>query len=187
MNKNTQTFLINKWLEFIFNIENLILLEDHIINAINLFHEQVLSKLEQDTYILIIFRIKTSDNLIRNISTVHRIKNSDSDYEKLIENFTEFWNIKSSEYILYSISEIIFSSKIIDNSHNIIESKINSPISNRIEKMKNLLTLGGFNFPTTMNLYEWGDVQFLNKDKNAIVYKNNSKAEYHITFDRAPY
>lgn len=46
-----------------------------------------------------------------------------------------------------------------------------------------LLNLGGYNLPNTMDLFQWGDVIFYNNDQKALVYKNKSKAEYHIKFN----
>ena len=61
-----------------------------------------------------------------------------------------------------------------------------TPILNKPGKVKrtwvNLLKVGFYNFPMTMDLFEWGGVDFVLGDKEAIVYKNNSKAVYHIKF-----
>ena len=46
-----------------------------------------------------------------------------------------------------------------------------------------MLKFGSYNFPQTMDLYQWGEVDFILNDTEAIVYKYKSKAQYHIKFN----
>lgn len=64
----------------------------------------------------------------------------------------------------------------------IIKSKNKKPnIEN--ENRVNLLRVGSFNYPQTMNLFEWVDVQPLYyKIKSNKLKKKHSKARYHVKF-----
>ena len=171
----------NKWLQFNYILDNKVLTKNNLINAFNQFYEEVISKLNKDQRVSIIFRVKIGDEFYRNISNI-QILNIDN-YPSILEIFIEYWDIKDNEYLSYSINEIIFTYKIyIPNSKS--KPTIKTQIS-KLETLKfktNLLKLGGYSLPNTMDLFHWGDVVFFNNDTNALVFKNKSKAEYHITF-----
>ena len=185
MNNNTKQLITNTWLQFNYNLDNKLLTEIHIKNALNLFNNQVLSKLSKDQYVTIIFRTKTDSNYYRNISNLQNVKKDD--FHSLLEIFIEFWSIKDEEYLTYIISEIIFSYKINDmnqvSNHKLLNIKPLRPVGQLdISNKTNLLRFGGFKLPITMDLFEWGKVIFYNNNEKAIVYKNKSNSEYHITF-----
>ena len=100
----------------------------------------------------------------------------------LIQIFTEFWNLKAKNYEHFEVTEIIFNYRLMTTD----KKEDKTPILNKPGKVKrtwvNLLKVGFYNFPMTMDLFEWGGVDFVLGDKEAIVYKNNSKAVYHIKF-----
>ena len=117
--------LTNKWYTQTTITPNLIISKDTIELAISNFYNEVMSKLNDNQYILVIFKIKTNDNLYRNISSMQRINKFDRDI--LIDSFIEYWNIKSANYIQFTISEIILNYKIIDDSFEVSSSKIHFP------------------------------------------------------------
>ena len=149
------------------------------ISSVINFYTDVLSKLQNDQYLFIVFRIKNEDNLYRNISTFQTISKLD------IKDFTntclEYLQIKTDNYIQEEFTEFIFNYKIIGGSLSITTSKINS-LNNKLDKPK-LLKFKSFNFPQTMDITQWGNVHFMLNDSEAIVYKFRSKAQYHIKFD----
>lgn len=169
-------FKKNKWLTYSYKLPNNLLGTEQINNAITDFNNTVLCNLSKDQYLLIIFKIKTDDNLIRSISVLQRINK----FTELQEIFNEYWNLKIDNYIQFTITEIIFNYLIIDDNHKISKPKINKP---QIVYIKpNMLKSGSYNFPQTMDLYQWGTLDFILQDTEAIVYKKYSKAQYHIKF-----
>ena len=176
MNKNIN-IQTNTWLSYTYKLTNNILTVSLINRAVTDFKNTVLDKLSEDQYLLIIFKIKCSDNLIRSISTVQRI-NKISNVEEV---FTEYWSLRSDNYLQFKIEEIIFNYCIIKPNNQITEQKI-SKAHSKIEYNTNLLRVGSLNFPQTMDINEWGDVQYILNDKEAIVLKYKSKARYLIKF-----
>ena len=172
--------VIYKWYTYKYILNNNILTEKDIKLAINGFMNTIFNELPNNQYLLIIFKIKTEDKLHRTISTVQRINKLDK-YE-LLSVFNEYWILKSNNYVQFSITEIHFNYKFIDNSFKITSSKINRP--ENLTYNPKLLKCGSFNFPQTMDLFQWGDVQFIKDNKEAIVYKHHSSAQYHVKFDK---
>lgn len=148
------------------------------ISSVINFYTDVLSKLQNDQYLFIVFRIKNEDNLYRNISTFQTISKLD------IKDFTntclEYWQIKTDNYIQEEFTEFIFNYKIIEEG--ITSKKIHRPESNTLKPIK--FIIGNYSIPQTMDLYQWGDVQFILNDSEAIVFKFKSKAQYHVTFSK---
>ena len=169
-----------KWYTYKYILNNNILTEKDIKLAINGIMNTIFNELPNNQYLLIIFKIKTEDKLHRTISTVQRINKLDK-YE-LLSVFNEYWILKSNNYVQFSITEIHFNYKFIDNSFKITSSKINRP--ENLTYNPKLLKCGSFNFPQTMDLFQWGDVQFILDNKEAIVYKHHSSAQYHVKFDK---
>ena len=169
-----------KWYTYKYILNNNILTEKDIELSINGFMNTIFNELSNNQYLLIIFKIKTEDKLHRTISTVQRINKLDK-YE-LLSVFNEYWILKSNNYVQFSITEIHFNYKFIDNSFKITSSKINRP--ENLTYNPKLLKCGSFNFPQTMDLFQWGDVQFILDNKEAIVYKHHSSAQYHVKFDK---
>ena len=146
----------NKWQQFPYRLTNNVIGLGEIAQALNLFNKNVLDKLT-DQYILIIFKIRTSDNLYRTISSLQRINKDDRD--KMLSLFREYWNLKIDNYSQDKLTEIIFQYKIIDTASLITSSLINKPRT--AQNSKKALKFGSFKLPQTMDLYQWGDVQLL--------------------------
>ena len=169
-----------KWYTYKYILNNNILTEKDIELSINGFMNTIFNELSNNQYLLIIFKIKTEDKLHRTISTVQRINKLDK-YE-LLSVFNEYWILKSNNYVQFSITEIHFNYKLIENSLKITSSKINRP--ENLTYNPKILKCGSFNFPQTMDLFQWGDVQFILDKQEAIVYKRHSSAQYHVKFDK---
>lgn len=155
----------SKWNTFIFNLHNHIISNESIELAVDSFLYNKLSKLDDDEYILVIFRVVTSDKLFRNISVVQTINKNDRDILK--DNFIQYWSLKADNYQQLSIINIIFNYRIIDSKSDINKTIIHQPKQETVSP--NILKFGCFNFPCTMDLYSWGGVYFINNDTEAIV------------------
>ena len=110
------------WKTFTYKLPNNLISDDHIKNSVDLFNQNVLDKFDDDDYILISFRVKTSVGLYRSISTSQRICKKDQIL--LNEIFSEFWALKADNYIQDEITEISLSH--ILSLHSINSILINS-------------------------------------------------------------
>lgn len=165
------------WKNYTYNTKNIFLRIDILKSLNNLFNDH-LKDLEDDQVFLIMFKLKTVDNLIYNISKLQIITKKDLVDLKAI--ILEYWELKSEEYNDLQFSSIIYDYKILDQNN---KSKIKTKL-NKIKPKFNsdFIKNSGYRLPRTMDIYDWGNVQIFNEDKEAIVYKFKSKFEYHIKF-----
>lgn len=127
----------NKWLTYTYKLPNNLLTSEQITNAVNDFNSTVLQNLSADQYLLIIFKIKASDKILRSISVAQRINK----LTDLTELFKEYWNLKLDNYQQFLIQEIIFNYFLIDKENKITEIKITRP--QPIVITPNFLPVGG--------------------------------------------
>jgi hypothetical protein len=189
---NKINLTINKWYDYYYDIEGQIITANVINKSLisfksYLFKSELLNNksLHNNRKIIILFKVKTINNQIRTISYMQTIEIKDLD--SLNKLFIEYWNLRDENYYLAQFSHILFTYKIISDKD--MDVKIIKPIKNIIDEnnnktegaLKNKIKFSGFNIPYTMDFNLWGDVHWLDKDKNnIIVYKKSSELEYHI-------
>ena len=172
----TKFNICNKWFDYHYKLDNQILYDFHIANAINSLFENFMD-LSRENFISIQFKIKLSSNQYRSVSYLQTVKLSEK--EDLIEIFKEFWNLRDQDYLSLNPSYIVFTYKLIDSTNVIVKkSKINRNI-NIQEDTKENLNFKGYNLPSTMDFTSWGRVLFMN-NYYAEVKKYNSNTIYHI-------
>ena len=137
----TNLLIKNKWLTYSSKLPNNILTNEQITNAVNDFNCNVLEYLDKDQQLLIIFKIKTDDNLIRSISYLQKINK----FTDLTELFKEYWNLRIDNYQQFLIQEIIFNYFLIIEKDGLVKSKLNKPTP-KIDIRPNLLRVGSTNF-----------------------------------------
>ena len=72
-NKMTKNKLIlNKWLSYIYKLDNNLLTPNHLKLALNGFNNEILNHLDDKQYMLLVFKIKTTDKMYRSFSTLQR-------------------------------------------------------------------------------------------------------------------
>ena len=174
-----------KWIDFKYSLQNELVSNESILKAMEKLYLEVLSKLDINQYVLIIFKVKVLKGPFRNISYIQRINKLD--YKNLCDIFIEFWSIRSLDYHTYVIESIVFSYKLISMEMNYHESKLN--ITRTINKNKSLLqenglldsiNFGGYSLPCTMDITKWGYCDFYESYTEAIVYKSNSIGMFKI-------
>ena len=167
-----------EWLTFRYKLSNKLLTVTEINLALIKFNNLIFSTYSENQFILIIFKIRTDENIIRSISTLQRVnKLSINDLKNV---FIEYWELKADNYLQFNIEEIILNYKIISYEKENTSTIINRPAISKPRNFYNLLNIGAYNFPMTMDLFEWGGVDFVLDDKEAIVYKRYSSAIYHV-------
>ena len=103
--------LENKWIDFTYPLQNKILLIDHIKDALKILFEQFNNYSEMNNhYIQIQFKVQLNNGLYRSISYVQTVKLND--FNQLLDSFIEFWNLRSEDYHITAVGNIIFTYKI---------------------------------------------------------------------------
>lgn len=162
--------------EFTFDLENLIVTDINILEALSTFwKKEVQVNLLDGHLILIQFKVRLETGLVRTISYVQTVGNKD--YDELLESFLESWSIKSEEYHTAAIKSLIFEHRSVLDYTEVKKSKISK---HKSVEIKPTFNFGGYNLPNNMNIQKWGEFYLSNNNLLATVYKPNSKAKYII-------
>ena len=142
----TNSIPFNKWQDFYFKLENNLLLEQHILFALNALFKTLIN-FPLDYRIVIQFKIKFYNFHFRSISYIQIVKLTE--FNDLSELFTEFWNLRDEEYLTLNPSHIVFTYKILKGDNQFIKaSKLNR---SRFLK-ENTEIFKGFNLPSTKDI-----------------------------------
>ena len=142
----TNSIPFNKWQDFYFKLENNLLLEHHILFALNALFKTLI-KFPLDSRIVIQFKFKFYNFHFRSISYIQIVKLTE--FNDLSELFTEFWNLRDEEYLTLNPSHIVFTYKILKGDNQFIKaSKLNR---SRFLK-ENTEIFKGFNLPSTKDI-----------------------------------
>lgn len=176
-------------------IENQLLGEQNIIAIVDKFYREIITNINDEDSVLVLLKVNFFEEIgwksIIGLQSIN--KNSRN---SLIEIIKDKWSITNNEYKENSINKMCIMYKKIENKNSIT---MYSPLGeSKEDKVKNKkLDLGikygklkkkslakfrfyGLDLPNTMNLDKWGYVHYYNGKLNAIVYKTNSKLEYHV-------
>ena len=164
---------MNKWQHFSINI-GAILGNNKIKIALQELWKNRIN--ENELKFNIQFKIKYDETEIRSISYLQQ-NISSKDFDKLLEIFQEFWNVKSDYYHHLLIEKIIFSFKFIHKNYE-PKDRNNKFLSHKDFIKSNPFTFKGNDLPTNMVLTTWGKVVYNNNI--ATIYKNNSKVVYLV-------
>lgn len=171
----------SKWQDFSFDLDNQILIDIHILRALNSFWTKKVSKMEKANSIQIQFKIQIAENVVRSVSYIQTVTINEKN--KLFEIFKAFWEIRHDDYHVLSINSIIFTYRVVEPYSAEYATKISGPknklisLDNRKEASQNFL---GFNLPSTMDLQKWGEVKVSNDLKKVEIIKLRSKIYYTI-------
>jgi len=199
---NNDNMIENKWIEYRWISNNIIITLDLLTIILNQFKIDVINKLNKDQYIYVLLKLKmhpgsatygggaenNEQSIFRSITKMQRVNKESVDI--LIEVFYESWLVKSSGWGLQSgdnrifeIEEVIFSYKILplfsSIEANINTSKINKIESKSKEKIYDDIRFSGYNLPITADYNKWGEI-ILNSDNKVIIQKLNSQIKYHM-------
>jgi len=129
-------------------------------------------------------KIKNSNNNYYSISFLQLVNSSD--FNKLFSTLIEFYELKDEYYKTLDVTHIVYTYKIIDNKDKLYDNvKLNklNKVKKKEIKTKPEFKVLGYALPPTMDFTEWGVCIFDINYKKAIVYKKNSKVEYHIEIE----
>nr|YP_010130189.1 hypothetical protein KQ422_mgp109 [Clavaria fumosa]QPZ51091.1 hypothetical protein [Clavaria fumosa] len=173
---NNQSNLINKWLNYYYELDNNLITEKNIKEAFNSFWIDKINTFKNDFIIVVQFKVKTTDNFYKSISHVQMdyIKNK----ENILNMFLSFWTIKY-EGFYSSIREdrysfIVFNYKILSKDSLVkplIHKKELLKLNN--SKLKNS-NINGYYLPNTMDFHIWGEIIYLSKTRSIVRRDSNS-------------
>lgn len=157
---------------FNFNINNNLLTGMEIKKAVTHLFNYELS-IRDDQKLAIIFKILTTDNQWRNISSMQII--SKTDLNTLVNIFTTFWEIRSNVYHSLQVKEIVFRYKTLEADLSPVESIFNKPT---LENKPSINLLGYDNLPSNTDISNWSnniemDGNIIKAEKDFYTYKVN--------------
>ena len=170
-----QNIIFNQWIDYNYKLDNQILTERYISDALFSLFENLSYSIKDNSLILIQFKIKFEDTQYRSISYLQSITINDLD--ELNDIFIEFWKLRDEDYISLNPSHIIFTYKIINNDL-LTETKSKLNRSRRVNIVPSF-NFKGFNLPKTMDYLNWGKIES-ESSSSYIIKKHNSKLYYHI-------
>jgi hypothetical protein len=191
--------LSKNWFSFNYDINTKkLLIDDDIVGIINKFWSEIITNINDNESVLLLVKIKFNEEMgWKSIIGLQSI-NKDSK-ESLIEVIKAKWSISNNEYKGNYIDKMCIIYKKISTQNNIINDgklenkRLESENKEGIIKIKNLsakkkskenmpkFKFYGVDLPNTMNLEMWGSVHYYDGTLSAIVYKTNSKLEYHVS------
>jgi hypothetical protein len=191
MKNNIHVLSQNKWLDFTYNLVSGIITGDEIQDSLEKFKNEILlssdlsnGKINKDLKLVVLFKIKSINNQYRTISPMQILEVKD--FNQLNEVFLAYWSLKTDDYYVAQISDIIYTYKLVNTKSSPLKSKLILPDKFTVNKegdfdgmKKDNLSFGGYNLPNSMNISTWGDIQSITENKY-IIYKNKSNLEYHV-------
>ena len=155
------------------------LLTDKVIGiTLQKFWDEIMSKLSDKTYIMILFRMEYDIDLVFTLGPQSKINKHN--FTELFNSYKNLLEIKDDRYKNTPINSTILSYKIIPDDKLILKnSKIFNP--SRPNKTR-FFTFYGYSLPTTTNFKQWGEV-ISATDTVVFIRKFNSNLIYliHIT------
>jgi|SRR5882672_552883 len=166
-----------RWNDFYYDLNNQLLTKNLLNLALTALFNERLSTEKLDHFLIIIFKVKMENESIRSISFSQTIPLNR--FKELLFIFFEYWNIRSEDYHTFYIKSIFFTYAIGSVGGEIKGPKIIKAIKPLQKEMS--FKFSGFNLPNTMDITEWGSVEFYDDYKKAIVLKSNSVSRYEVS------
>ena len=118
-----------QWLTFRYKLSKKLITVTEVNNALIEFNNSIFSSLSENQFILIIFKVRTDENIIRSISTLQRVNKLSINQLKYV--FIEHWDLKKDNYVQFNIEEIIINYKIVSDEQENISTIISRPVTLR--------------------------------------------------------
>jgi len=118
-------------------------------------------------------KVKFHNGSVRSISSMQILRKETFDDMEPV--FHDFWNLRSDDYHLMCISEVILSFrffKTLDTSKVVLAK--DSTIKN-----KSLFSFRGYSLPNTMDLHQWENISF-NDDYNKATITTKTSISYNV-------
>jgi hypothetical protein len=118
-------------------------------NALNLYWNEVMDKLDDSTVVALLFKVKLNNGLWKTIAPLQKVNNTN--FNKLLNTLKLFININGNNYDSLETIKIQFQYSILDKS---ATAEIVKPLSNEVTHYK----INGYNLPLTTDLNSWGTI-----------------------------
>ena len=165
--------------KYIYEVNGQSLNKDLLIASYGAFLSDVVSKIEDKDKTIAFFVVLQGRIGYRNLTGKIQVKVKD--IQVIQDNIYTIFELKEDYYNELTIDNIIYSYTVFDvgviTMHDTVQDlvKSNKPFLGRIR-------IGKFSIPKTSNLKEWGQVHYIRNDKEALIFKYNSKGVYHVKF-----
>lgn len=185
-----------KWINFKITMNHLLLNDEVLQMALTEFWSKFMSKLSDDTYLLILFRMEYANDLIFTLGPQSKINKHN--FNELLNSYKNLLEIKDDRYKNTALNSIIISYKIIPSDKLLLKnSRIFNP---KIKPNKTkFYTFFGYSLPTTTNFRQWGEIMsqtetlvFIRKFNSSLIYvihisdlgsaTNNSAGKKHLVY-----
>lgn len=100
-------------------------------------------------------------------------------FEDMDPVFNDFWTLRDDDNHIMPISDVIILFKILDYEG---PSKIVKAKRKTITNINPSFSFKGYSLPTTMDLYQWGNISFNSDYTNAMI-TTNSTISYTVNLD----
>ena len=168
---------INNWPNYFYNLNNKLVDETSIKEALESLINLKLKNLEDNQVVLILFKLKQNPSKFRSITYLQKVMIKD--FNLLPEFFNNcFINKPVNEYLNQKWDTIIFSYKIVESESIVAETNLIKNYDTDTDKA-NLFIFGEYKLPTTSDYNQWGEVIF-KTNTTAIVTRLNSNLIYLI-------
>lgn len=160
--------ITNKWQSFEYDLNNAILNKYNFIRSIIKFKKAILLNLSNKQTCSVMFKVQLTDGRTRSISHLQLI--SKKEINNLKYYFYEFWLMRDEEYSSFAISKIIYYYRV--NEVEVIKTKFNRATLKRTGK--DVIKIGGYNFPISQDLSNWGEIISVDEDKEHYVISSGN-------------
>jgi hypothetical protein len=161
------------WKHLNYKINNLTLSIDFINNTLQSFWKNVMNKLNDDQYVLFIFKVQYSIGNYASLSSLQKINKND--FILLLDILKKEYNIKLEEYKSTEIINIIYSYTIIPSDK--LETK-ESKLTSSVNKSIPFYRFFGYNFPSTMDYSNIGKLFY--KNNKVQIYQTDKGEIYNV-------
>ena len=164
--------------KYIYQVSDQVLSRDLLIASYGAFLSDVVSKIEDKDKTIAFFVVLQGQIGYRNLTGKIQVKVKD--IQVIQDNIQSIFELKEDYYNELSIDNLIYSYTVFDvgviTKHDSLKEILpRKPFTRRIR-------IGKFSIPKTSNLKEWGQVHYIRNDKEALIFKYNSKGVYHVKF-----
>lgn len=171
-NQDLKSINLTGWNNFILPINNVPLTIPIISFLLFSFWKHIVPKLENKTYGLMM-KVHFENGSVRSITDMQILKTETFDDMESV--FQDYWNLRSDDYHLMPVSEVILSFRLFKPFINTKIEKAKDPTI----KNKPLFSFKGYSIPNTMDLSEWGHVSY-NHDHTKATITTKTTLSYNV-------
>ena len=172
--KNSTSKLLS-WNNYYFYLEEYAIINDKTISvSIDNFWSQKVSKAPADTHLIVLFRIQSSDRIIRTLGTL-KVYNINDESKQEFKNYVQnVLALKMDAYEDFELSEVIF-------SYGIKTGLVNDKLTPNLPRRSITQNYRHYKLPITMIPEEYGKILKFIESENLYIVKVTNDTTFFIT------